>query len=264
MTNRILLVLLLDLAMLLLVCVLECISLTGLTVHEWLGFALCPLVLIHVVMQWPWCVTQFRKIATSSWRDRFNLFLNSLLLVLMSAVLLSGVLTSTQVTSLAGESFGRVGIWREIHGWLNATLVVLVGLHLAVNWNWMIAALRRRRPARPALADALVADTAAVTGRRFVNWAKLPGRVVAVLLMVTLAATAVYFLMAPLILGPRQRAGLASTPPITATASTAERAKLAPGPRSASFPQDLPKFAVTTAFVVVLAIVGRYVFRLRL
>src|SRR6185436_12537047 len=51
-----------------------------------------------------------------------------------------------------GESFGRVRIWSEVHGWLNVPLVVLVGLHLALNWDWMIAALRRRRPERPALA----------------------------------------------------------------------------------------------------------------
>jgi len=48
--------------MLALTCVLESLSLTGLTLHEWLGFILCPLVLVHVVLQWQWFATQFRRV----------------------------------------------------------------------------------------------------------------------------------------------------------------------------------------------------------
>ena len=63
--NRVSLLLCLDTAMLLLVCVLECLALTGLDLHVWLGFALCPLVLVHVVMQWQWFRTQFQRIRTT-------------------------------------------------------------------------------------------------------------------------------------------------------------------------------------------------------
>src|SRR5437588_10447111 len=107
MSRRTLSVLLLDSTMLALVCVLECLDLTGLELHEWLGFALCPLILLHVTWQWPWFVTQFRKfLSAPGARVRINALLNALLLVLMSAGLLSGVLNSRQVISVVGERFG--------------------------------------------------------------------------------------------------------------------------------------------------------------
>src|SRR5215467_4628907 len=115
MSRRTLFVLLVDSGMLALVCVLECLDLTGLEIHEWLGFALCPLVLLHVVWQWPWFVTQFRKfLRPPGPRVRINALLNASLLVLMSSVLLSGVLNSGQVISLVGERFGSVRVWREM------------------------------------------------------------------------------------------------------------------------------------------------------
>ena len=263
MISRTAFVLCLDVAMLLLVCVLECIGLTGLTLHEWLGFALCPLVLIHVVMQWQWCVTQFRKLLTSSWRDRINVLLNGLLLVLMSAVLLSGVLASTQFTVRIGESFGRVRLWHEVHDWLNFTLVVLVGLHLAINWNWMIAALRRRRPERPALVETPPRGAPLMAGRRPLSVVHLLGRGVVVFLAAAVATAAVYFAMEAIVLNPRQRAELRNQRPITATESAAARSRLAPRPRSASFPGDLPNLTGMIALVLFVAIIGRYVFRLR-
>src|SRR4051794_39446437 len=108
MFNRRAFVLCLDTAMLLLVCVLECLSLTGLELHEWLGFALGPLVVVHVVIQWPWFITQFQRIrSTRAYRPRINALLNVFLLGAMSAVLVSGVLSSSQVIPLIGERLGR-------------------------------------------------------------------------------------------------------------------------------------------------------------
>ena len=59
MNNRVALLVCLDTAMLLLVCVLEAIKLTGLEWHQWLGFALCPLLASFVqanfgrALSWP-------------------------------------------------------------------------------------------------------------------------------------------------------------------------------------------------------------------
>ena len=196
MNNRVAFLVCLDTAMLLLVCVLECLALTGLDVHVWLGFALCPLVLVHVVMQWQWFINQFQRIrATRAYRVRVNALLNLGLLFMMSAVLLSGILSSRQLTSVIGESLGRARIWSEIHGWLNFIVVVLVGLHLALNWDWMVAALRRRPPERPGLVGTPPPNGTAPSGRRPLSFANSLGRGLAVLLIASLAASALYFLM---------------------------------------------------------------------
>ena len=264
MNKRVAFLVCLDTAMLLLVCVLECLSLTGLDLHIWLGFALCPLVLVHVVMQWQWFITQFQRIrSTRAYRVRINTLLNLGLLMMMSAVLLSGILGARQVTFLIGESFGRVRIWREIHGWMNFFLVVLVGLHLALNWDWIIAAFRRRRPERPGLAGAPPSNATARPGRRPLSFANSLGRGLTVLLIASLVAGALYFLM------------WATQFPEEAERMQKERAVAAAAvgsppypPPPQSYPILLPhgveQLLVTSAVVVLVVIIGRYVFRLRL
>jgi|ERR1051326_524463 cytochrome b561 len=165
MKNRTVLLLWLDCSMLVAVVLLECLSLTGLQLHEWLGFLLCPLVLLHVVLQWQWFITQFQRVLTAgAWRIRINAALNLLLLIIMAAVLVSGGLVSNQSVATFGERFGRLRLWSEIHGTLNFILVVLVGLHLALNWDWIVAALRRWQTKRPGLVQRFsVQETRVVT-----------------------------------------------------------------------------------------------------
>src|SRR5579862_2769526 len=138
-------VLALDAGMLAIACILQALSLTGLAWHEWLGFLLCALVLVHVILQWPWFVTAFRRLlAPGAQRARVNLTLNFLLFIVMVAVLVSGVLISNQIAPLIGRTLGRPRVWSELHSWLNFTLIVLVGVHLAMNWDWVLGAIRRR------------------------------------------------------------------------------------------------------------------------
>src|ERR1051326_9618145 len=88
MKNRTVLLLWLDCSMLVAVVLLECLSLTGLQLHEWLGFLLCPLVLLHVVLQWQWFITQFQRVLTAgAWGIRINAALELLLLIIIAGVL---------------------------------------------------------------------------------------------------------------------------------------------------------------------------------
>ena len=152
MNKRIGFLLSLDLVMFLVALLLECLSLTGLKLHEWIGFALCPLVLLHVVLQWDWFRAQFRKIAIggAGGRARINSALNIFLLILMASTLISGVLISHQVVPLVEERLGQIHVWMWVHDVVNKFLFVILGLHLALNWNWLTAALRRLRPTPPA------------------------------------------------------------------------------------------------------------------
>lgn len=257
MNKRVALLVYLDTAMLLLVCVLETIKLTGLEWHQWLGFALCPLVLLHVLLQWQWFATQFRNMGKrGGYRIRLSAVLNLVLFVLMAAVLFSGVFASRQSTALIAERLGRVRVWHEVHGWLNFVLVVFVGLHLALNWDWILAALRRKRPRRPG-ADPVV------TPGRAPTLAKYLGRAFVLLLLGSLATSATYFAIKTT-LSPGKRADLQSRSAITATADYSQKQQLAPAPRAGEGWDGLFALGVCLAVVLVVAITGRYVFRLRL
>jgi len=257
MTNRTAFLICLDTAMLLLVCVLEPIKFTGLAWHQWLGFALCPLVLLHVVIQWQWFVTQFQGMGRSGgYPVRLSALLNLALFVLMAAVLFSGVFASRQSTALVGDSAGRVRLWREVHGWLNFVLVVFVGLHLALNWDWILAALRRKRPRRPGSGTVM-------TGCRSPTLVEYLGRSFVVLLVALLAADAAYFVIKAT-LPPGKRAYLQHQPVITATADPSQKKLLAPEPRAAYVSDGFFGFVTAVSVVLLLAIICRYVFRLRL
>ena len=233
----------LDVGMLVFVCVLEALSLTGLWLHEWLGFLLCVLVLLHLILQWPWFVTEFPRLFTrGAPRARVNLVLNCLLFMVMVAVLVSGVLISNQIAPLTGNALGRPRVWSELHSWLNFTLVVLVGVHLALNWNWILGVMRRR----------------IVPLARMPAPAKMLWRGAIVLFATCLVAAAGYVTMAAMLKPtPReirvtvQTAGANQTPPLHKG-------------RSQSFRGGMQELDIAVLVVIFVVIVGRYVLRIHL
>jgi cytochrome b561 len=235
--------LVLDVLMLALVCVLEALSLTGLRWHEWLGFALCALVLFHVILQWPWFLAEFRKLLRrGAYRTRINSALNYLLFIVMVAVLVSGVLISNQIAPRLGNTLGRPRVWSELHSWLNFTLVVLVGLHLALNWDWIIGAIRRRT----------------VPLARLPALPKFFQRGTIVLLATTLVAVAAYATMSAMLKPTRQEKRAAiQIPGVTQTP------QLRKG-RAQSLGAGLQELDITLLIVIFVAPVGRYVLRIRL
>lgn len=233
----------LDAGMLVLVCVLEALSLTGLAWHEWLGFALCLLVLLHVVLQWPWFLTEFRRLLfRGAYRARINSALNYLLFIAMMAVLVSGVLISNQVAPVIGHALGRPRVWSELHSWLNFTLVVLVGFHLALNWDWILGVVRRRTvpvPRLPAL-PALIRRSAVV------------------LLAICLVSAAAYVTMAAMLKPPPREK-------TTAMQTTVAGEKPPPRKgRSRSFHSGLQELDIAVLVVIFVVAAGRYVLRLHL
>lgn len=256
--NRSSLLLGLDILMLLLTCMLQGLSLTGLSVHEWLGFVLCPLVLLHVVLQWQWFVTQFRRILKpGAGRARVNTILNLLLFILMAAVLISGILISNQVAPLVGEHLGRPRVWSEIHGWLNFSLIVAVGLHVAINWDWIIGAMRRRAPAPPA-------QNAAASSVRSRGFANSLGRGVVVFMVASFAAVAVYLTMAGLMRGGEARRRIQNERNLARHVQKPVPNQTLRNGRPVSLSGGLNELCITVSIVAFVALFARYVLGVRL
>jgi hypothetical protein len=267
MFNRLTLTLYLDVAMLLLVCVLEAVALTGLNLHEWLGFVLCPLVLLHVVINWSWCVAQVRRIRSAGKsRIGWNAWLNLSLLIMMSAVLVSGILVSTQVTSILGEPFGRVRLWSTIHGGFNIILLGLVGLHLALNWDWLRAAMKRRsRQAVPANAQAPLADNSvdySAVPRAGSRWSNGFRRGSVILLIALVSAFACYAFMWAINVGPEKT--IAALYGASGDEPAPRQGPIRPAPHPVDLPHGLEQLTVTCVGVGLAVLIGKYVFRLKL
>ena len=135
----------LDLALLVSVCALQTVSFTGLVVHEWLGLAVVAMVLAHLLFSWSWIVTQSRRLfAKQTIRGRVNYLLNLSLFFFVTAALFSGILISQKaIPALTGTKMSPDDMnlrWAGLHEEFASLVLYLSGLHLAINWEWLLAA----------------------------------------------------------------------------------------------------------------------------
>ena len=124
--------------------------LLSLAVHEWLGLAMIPLIVIHILYAWQWIVVTLGRLgATRAWRLRINALLNTLLFITFVVTLFSGAMTSFIALPALGIPSGNFESWRDLHNQWSLYVQILVGLHIAMNWSWFVGAFRRHVLARP-------------------------------------------------------------------------------------------------------------------
>ncbi len=137
----------LDVTLLVSVCALQTVRFTGLVLHEWLGLAIAGMVLVHLLLAWSWIASQSRRLfAAQSVRARINYFLNLCLFASVSAAIFSGILISQKaIPALTGTKAAPDMDWRwdTLHNDFSGAAVILVGFHLAINWDWVLAAGER-------------------------------------------------------------------------------------------------------------------------
>lgn len=137
----------LDIGLLISVCALEQIPFTGAMVHEWLGLAFGAMIVVHLLFSWSWIASQTRQMfPVRSGRTLVNYVLNLCLFACVTAVIFSGILISQE--AIPAFTKRRTAIlpdssWGRIHDQGSNLVVILAGLHLAINWDWSVAAGRR-------------------------------------------------------------------------------------------------------------------------
>jgi len=113
--------------------------LTGNPVHEWLGLLLTVGAIAHLLIQWQWLtsVTKrfFRPMAT---QVRLNWVVDALLFVSMTVVMLSGLMVSESLASLAGITLAKNDAMHMLHSLSATSFVYLMALHVALHWTWVV------------------------------------------------------------------------------------------------------------------------------
>ena len=135
----------LDIALLISVCALQTVRFTGLIVHEWLGLAVIAMVLAHLLFSWGWIATQSHRFcAKQTARERTNYVLNFTFFFVVTGAIFSGILVSQKaVPMLTGTRVSPDDMnmrWAMLHEELGATILFLAAFHLAINWEWLLAA----------------------------------------------------------------------------------------------------------------------------
>lgn len=137
--------LILDLTIFAAVLTIATPDLTGMTIHEWLGVAFLTAVLTHLLFHWKWIVNVtgqfFKKLFHES---RLNYVVDLLFLALMTGALLSGLMISESVLAFIGINLGEPSpIWSGLHHTLSDAAVMVLGLHLALHWKWIVTNITR-------------------------------------------------------------------------------------------------------------------------
>jgi len=134
----------LDTGLLIIFLLLLSPRLTGLRLHEILGVILFIPLIIHLLLSWRWIKNSSQKFfKTASTRTKFNFFLNTVLFILTITALFSGVLISQVVLPYFGIKTINDSNWRFVHNAPLNFVVFFVGLHVAINWKWIVSVFKK-------------------------------------------------------------------------------------------------------------------------
>jgi len=119
-------------------------SVTGISIHEWLTVAGMAAIILHLLLNWNWIagLTRrfFRKFPV---KVRLNYILNWLFFIDFVLVMLTGLVISRVVLPLLGLQPASGFLWRQLHSLTADWSLIILALHLALNWDWVVNIIRR-------------------------------------------------------------------------------------------------------------------------
>ncbi len=117
---------------------------TGQTIHEWLGLACAATLIVHLLLHWQWLVAVTQRFFSKAPRQaRINYILNVLFFIDVTLIIFTGLMISKVVLPTLGLSLGSGGDWKGLHDLAANLALVLIGLHVALHWQWIVKAIKR-------------------------------------------------------------------------------------------------------------------------
>ncbi len=117
---------------------------TGLTVHEWIGFGLAFVLVVHMTLHWDWVVRTTKRLAgRRGGREAVRWIVDLCLILAMTFCIASGLLISRHALPALGLTTTRDGFWTGLHTTTADVTVALVALHVALSWRWIVSVARR-------------------------------------------------------------------------------------------------------------------------
>jgi uncharacterized protein DUF4405 len=117
---------------------------SGIAVHEWLSIAFGAAIVAHLLLHWQWIVEVAKRFfGKTQWSARANYLLNTLLFIDITIVIFTGLMISEAALPLIGVHVVRGFAWRRLHDASANLSLLLIGLHVALHWQWIVSAVKR-------------------------------------------------------------------------------------------------------------------------
>jgi cytochrome b len=124
---------------------------SGMAVHEWLGISFGAAIVTHLLLHWQWLVEVTKRFfSKAQWSARINYMLNALLFIDVTTIIFTGLMISKSALPALGITLSTGGAWRSIHGFSADLFMVLIGLHVALHWQWIFNSVKRLVVRQPA------------------------------------------------------------------------------------------------------------------
>ncbi len=142
----------------------------GLTFHETAGLAIGAAILTHILLNYRWVKNVTLKIFDQklSGKVRFSYLVNLLLLISMTAIIVTGIFISRVLFPTI--SVGDNHMIRGLHNMASYLTLALVGIHLGLHWQWVMNVwkkmldLKSGKPRKGVIATAIVAIVLLIGG----------------------------------------------------------------------------------------------------
>jgi hypothetical protein len=117
---------------------------TGISIHEWLGMSFIAAIITHLLFNWEWIINVGKTFFKKLWhQSRLNFAVDTAFFIVMTGVLFSGLMISKSVLPTLGIQLDVSRSWRSIHFMLSDASVILLGLHFALHWKWVVTNVGR-------------------------------------------------------------------------------------------------------------------------
>lgn len=125
-------------------------SLTGQSLHEWIGLAFGLTLIIHMLLHWNWIAAVTRRFfKATTWRARINYLLGAALFIAFITIIFSGVMESETVLQTFGLTASRGFFWKMLHSASADVTLWLTALHIGLHGRWILNAVKKLFTRRP-------------------------------------------------------------------------------------------------------------------
>jgi hypothetical protein len=119
--------------------------LTGNSIHEWLSISFAAAIITHLLFHWDWIIKVGSEFIKKLFhQSRLNFAVDIAFFVAMVGAMLSGLMISKDILAVLGIELAQAGgSWKMIHSLSSDASIILLGIHTALHWKWIVTSFKR-------------------------------------------------------------------------------------------------------------------------